>query len=117
MARHCLRSVVLVLFIFTPVLAQVPSKKVVLKGKVLDPNRAAVQGADVWASAPGLPSSSTVTDWNGEFSITLDPHEYQLRINAEGFAETTQTVNFQANTKPLEIVLTVGPSTATVTIT
>jgi catecholate siderophore receptor len=98
--------------------AQVPTKKSLLRGKVVDPNRAAIPGADVSASGGGLPSTA-VTDRNGEFSLMLDPAEYSVRVMAEGFAEVTETVNLlsPSNPQPLEIVLAVGPSNATVTIT
>src|SRR6185295_1996654 len=92
------------------------SKKIVLRGKVVDPNHAGIPGADVWASSPGLPSSSGVTDRNGEFSLTLEPGEYQLRVIAEGFAETTETVS-QATAQPFDIILPVAASSAIVTIT
>jgi catecholate siderophore receptor len=84
---------------------------------VLDPNRAAIEGADVWVSKAGLPSATAVTDRNGEFSLALAPGEYQVRIAAEGFSESNEIVNLQNNTKPIEVVLAVGPSNATVTIT
>src|SRR5215212_1225699 len=115
------RSLFLILFsaiLIVPALAQVTTKQTI-QGKVLDPNRAAILGADVWISAAGLPSSSAVTDRNGEFSIMLEPGEYQVRIMAEGFSEVTQILNLRdsINVKPLEIVLSVGPSNAVVTIT
>jgi catecholate siderophore receptor len=119
-SRYSLRSLLLLglLAILTiQVLAQAPNDKTILKGKVLDPNRAAIQGADVWISKAGLSSSTAVTDRNGEFSVTLAPGEYQVRISAEGFSEATETVNLENSAKPLEVVLAVGPSNATVTIT
>src|SRR5215213_3812818 len=115
------RSFLLVLLsaiLITPVFAQVTTKKTI-QGRVLDPNRAAIPGADIWVSAAGVPSATAVTDRNGEFSVTLAPGEYQVRITAEGFSEVTQTVNLNESTTtaPLEIALTVGPSNAVVTIT
>jgi catecholate siderophore receptor len=118
-SRYSLRSLLLLglLAILTiQALAQAPNKTL-LKGRVLDPDHAAIQGADVWISKAGLPSATAVTDRNGEFSAALMPGEYQVRISAEGFTETTETVNLQDNTKPLEVLLAVGPSSATVTIT
>ena len=103
--------------LFTPALAQVSQQKTPVRGKVVDQNRAAIPGADIWASTSGLPSSSAVTDKNGEFALMLAPGEYQLRIMAEGFSEVTHTVNPVTRTEPLEIVLPVGPSNASVTIT
>ena len=103
--------------LITPAVAQVPQKKTPVRGKVVDQNRAAIPAADIWASGTGLPSSSAVTDRNGEFSLILEPGEYQLRVMAEGFSEVTQTVNPVTRTEPLEFVLPVGPSNASVTIT
>src|SRR5215212_6613146 len=119
-SRYSLRSLLLLGFsviLSINALAQAPNDTTVLRGKVLDPNRASIEGADVWISKAGLPSSTAVTDRNGEFSVALAPGDYQVRISAEGFTETTETVNLQNDTKPLEIVLPVGPSSAVVTIT
>lgn len=119
-SRYSIRSLLLLslsVILTIQALAQTPNDKTQLKGKVLDPNRAAIQGADVWISNAGLPSSTAVTDRNGEFSVALTPGQYQVRISAEGFTETTETVNLQDNSNPLEVLLAVGPSSAIVTIT
>jgi len=100
--------------------AQAPAnKKMLLRGKVVDPNRAAVAGADISASGTGLPSSSAVTDRNGEFSLMLEPGEYNVSVIADGFSESTRAVNLinPDNAQPLEIVLSLAPSSASVTIT
>jgi catecholate siderophore receptor len=106
--------------LITSAFAQAPtSKKMPLRGKVIDPNRAAVAGADISAFGSGLPSSSAVSDRNGEFILTLEPGEYNVRVLADGFSEATETVNpiTLQSSQPLEIVLSVAPSSATVTIT
>ncbi len=118
--RYSLRSLLLLGFsaiLTIQALAQAPNDRTILKGKVFDPNHASIQGADVWISKAGLPSSTVVTDRNGEFVVALAPGEYQVRIAAEGFSESTETVNLQSNTTPIEVVLAVGPSNAIVTIT
>jgi len=101
------------------VAAQTSPQKTLLNGRVLDPNRAAIPGADVWISGEGLPSSALVTDPNGEFSLMLLPGQYRVRATADGFAELTQNVTVTSLNKgqSLEIVLPVGASNATVTIT
>jgi len=101
------------------VAAQTPAKKTLLTGKVLDQNRAAIPGADIWISGGGIPSFAAVTDHNGEFSLALPPGEYQVRAVAEGFAESTQncTVTGVKNSQPMELVLSAVASSATVTIT
>ena len=107
--RYSLRSLLLLGFsaiLSIQVFAQT-SDKTLLKGKVFDPNHASIEGADVWISKAGLPSSAAVTDRNGEFSLALEPGEYQVRIAAEGFSETTETVNLQSNMTPIEVVLAV----------
>jgi catecholate siderophore receptor len=119
-SRYSLRSLLLLglLAILTiQVFGQVTKEKTQLNVKVLDPNRAAIQGADVWIGKRGLPAATAVTDRNGEFSIALPPGEYQVRISADGFAEATESVNLQNDAKPLEVILAVGPSSAIVTIT
>ena len=117
-SRYSLRSLLLLgLSAILTVQALAQNDQTVLKGKVFDPNHDAIQGADVWISKAGLHSSTAVTDRNGEFSVALTPGEYLVRISAEGFAETTETVKLQSNNKPLEVLLAVGPSNAIVTIT
>lgn len=117
-SRYSLRSLLLLsLLAILSIQALGQNDQTVLKGKVFDPNHAAIQGADVWIGKAGLPPSTAVTDRNGEFSVALAPGEYQVRISAEGFTETTETVNLQSNSKPLEVLLAVGPSSAVVTIT
>jgi len=114
------RSSLAVLFsvILVPaVLGQAPTKKTVLRGKVVDPNHAGIPGADILTSGTGLPNSSAATDRDGEFSLTLEPGEYQVRVVAEGFSEAIQTVSLVANSQPVEIVLPVAASSAIVTIT
>ena len=92
------------------------TKKILLRGKVVDPNHAAIPGADVSTSGTGLPRSLATTDRNGEFSLMVQPGEYQVRVAAEGFSEVTETVN-PTSSQPIEIVLEVAPSSASVTVT
>ena len=49
----------------------------------------------------------------------VQPGEYQVRVIAEGFSEVTETVNpaTLTDSQPIEIVLEVAPSSASVTIT
>src|SRR6185295_7661013 len=99
--------------LIAPAFAQVGiTSKILLRGKVVDPNRAAIPGADVWTSGNGLPSGSTTTDRNGEFSLMVQPGDYQVRVIAEGFSEATETVNpaTTASSNPVEIILDLAPS-------
>jgi catecholate siderophore receptor len=89
-----------------------------VRGRVLDPNRAAIAGARIITLRKAVPGSSTLSNANGEFSLSLEPGEYTLKISADGFAEATQTIRSKPSTfEPLEIVLQLAGSTATVTVT
>src|SRR6185312_15194750 len=90
-----------------------------LRGRVLDPNRAAISGVKVTASRTGRDdSASTTTNASGEFSLLLEPGEYTLRCSAEGFAEASLIVRSKPSAfEPLEIILQLEGYTATVNIT
>jgi catecholate siderophore receptor len=106
-----------VLLALTGAVTAQSQRKILLTGKVLDPNRAAIPNADVWVS--GLSSSAAVTNGDGEFSLLLQPGEYHVRALADGFAELTETVNLTGvkDSQSVELVLSVATSNATVTIT
>src|SRR5882724_9553503 len=77
-----------------------------LRGSVLDPNRAAIAGARITALRKGMAESSTLSNANGEFLLSLEPGEYMLKFAADGFAEATQIIRSKPSTfEPLEIVL------------
>lgn len=126
MLRSSLRGWLLPLFLILSVngtllcQAQVPTTqpKPTLRGKVLDPNRAAVAGARVVAAAKGRSANfSAVTDQNGEFSLELELGEYVLRVEASGFAESAQTVNLsQTRNATLEVVLQIAGTASSVTV-
>jgi catecholate siderophore receptor len=89
-----------------------------LRGRVLDPNKAAVAGALITASRRGHGDSSTTTNSEGEFSLTLEPGEYLLKITAAGFMDVVQTIKSKpTNFEPLEIIFQVEGYTGTVTVT
>ena len=99
--------------------AQVPTRKVVLKGKVLDQNRAAVSGASISVEREGreVPFTTT-TDERGEFSVEVEVGPNKVTALAEGFAAKFQSVNLKANNSaPMEIILEVADATAIVTVT
>jgi outer membrane receptor protein involved in Fe transport len=91
-----------------------------IEGRVVDPNGAAVAGATVTATnqQTGLEKSATSSD-EGLFSIILlPPGTYTVRTNASGFSSSEVkdvTVTVGSHT-PVDVKLTVGGTTATVTI-
>jgi catecholate siderophore receptor len=113
-------SLFLILFVTGTLLcqAQVMSPESTLRGKVLDPNRAAVAGATVIVEAKGRSANfSAVTDQNGEFALELGPGEYLIRIEASGFAEVSQPVSLsQTRSASLEVVLQVAGTASSVTV-
>ena len=98
--------------------AQVPDSQFSLRGKVLDPNRAAVVGAKIVAEAKRHSALfSTVTDQNGEFILSLEPGEYTVKVVASGFSEASQEVRLrQPRNASLEVVLQVAVTASSVTV-
>lgn len=97
--------------------AQVASLRSFVKGKVLDPNRAAVVGARIVAQTMDGSKGATVTDQNGEFSLALAPGDYTFTVAAAGFSEASQAVRIgQTSVTSLEVVLQIAGSSTSVTI-
>ena len=94
------------------------SRESLLRGKVIDPARAPIVGAQITAVPDGSSSGfSTVSDQSGEFTVPLRSGNYTLKIIAQGFQETSQVVSFdQAGSKPLEVVLQIIAPHDTVTV-
>jgi catecholate siderophore receptor len=90
-----------------------------LRGRVLDPNHAAIAGVKVTAARNGRDVSTTaVSNASGEFSLLLEPGEYTLTCSAEGFAEASLVIRSKPTAfEPLEIVLELAGYSATVTVT
>jgi catecholate siderophore receptor len=90
-----------------------------LQGRILDPNRAPVSGARIVATSKDRsPNASTVTNENGEFIFRLEPGQYQLKVGAQGFADSTQAVDFtKPLTTPIEITLNLAGYSDTVIVT
>ena len=89
-----------------------------LRGKVVDPNGAAVPGALVTAEAKGRPSVySATTDQNGEFVLAVGPGDYVVKVSAKGFSEASQAVTLsQEGGASLEVTLQVAGVDGTVTV-
>lgn len=99
--------------------AQVLTPQAELRGRVLDPNRAAVVGAHVVVAAQEQSGSfSTLTDESGQFSFALAPGAYTLSVQAAGFADATRSVRLERTGAPLlEVSLQVAGASAVVTVT
>jgi catecholate siderophore receptor len=97
--------------------AQVTTQSSV-RGRVLDPNRAAIPGATVIAEAKGRSATySATTDQKGEFTIAVAPGEYTVIITANGFSEATEAVSLSSSgSASLEVVLQLSGIAGSVTV-
>ncbi|MFL6215188.1 MAG: TonB-dependent siderophore receptor [Blastocatellia bacterium] len=98
--------------------AQAQSSSSSLKGRVLDPARAPIAGAQVsLASEEGGISASTITDQAGEFLMPIRPGSYSLTVIAEGFTKTSQPVSVaHGNADILEVVLEIAAPQDSITV-
>jgi catecholate siderophore receptor len=96
--------------------AQLTSDRVLIRGRVLDPNHAGIAGAAITLQSVTSRFSAS-SDGKGDFSLAVPSGEYALKVSADGFAGAVQTITVTpASPQPLEIVMQVAGSTATVTI-
>ncbi len=98
--------------------AQSVAATIEISGRILDQNGAVVSGAKVTAVGVDVKSErDTSTDGNGEFSILVAPGRYKIKVAADGFSDTSQTVDLRAErTDRMELVLPVAQTSVYVTI-
>jgi catecholate siderophore receptor len=109
----------LLLLLACPVPARAEaSTQLSLRGRVLDPNGAAVADAQVTAEAKGRAAVySAATDQNGEFVLAVPPGEYVVKVMAVGFTEASQAVSVsQEGGTSLEVKLRVAGVGGSVTV-
>jgi catecholate siderophore receptor len=88
-----------------------------LRGRVLDPSRAAVVAAQVTATSRRGARSATQSDANGEFTLALLPGRYDVEVVAGGFRRAAQSVVAVAGgSEAREFVLDVHSFRETVTV-
>lgn len=119
-ARFC-ALVLLLLTLAVAAFAQSQASTGNIEGRVNDPKAAAIPGATITATnqGTGLERSATTDDQGAFRIILLPPGPYTVRVSATGFAptEAKDVIVTVGGKTPLEIVLTVGGASATVTIT
>lgn len=98
---------------------QAQSPQPMLRGKVLDPAGAPIAGAKITlTSAGGAGPVTTVTNQAGEFSSSLQPGGYTLKIEAQGFLGYSRSTTIKETASGyLEIALQISAQRDTVTIT
>jgi catecholate siderophore receptor len=89
-----------------------------LRGRVLDPSRAAIAGARVAAVPQGAGETATAqTSGNGEFTLALAPGSYTVTVAAAGFGEARQELAAGAgDTASLEFAMKVATFGESVTV-
>src|ERR1044072_2233256 len=97
---------------------QAQSSQPLLRGKVFEPSRAPIVGAQILAIPDGRASGpATVSNEFGEFSLALESGSYTIKIIADGFEETSQTISLRpSGSEPLEILLPVAGAKSSITI-
>jgi hypothetical protein len=91
-----------------------------ISGTVTDPSNAVITGATVVATNADTGLSRTVTTGNlGAFRFeNLQPGEYQVKVEARGFASQTQKLVVRvANTTTSNFAMSIGQSSETVEVT
>src|SRR5215467_5588247 len=91
---------------------QAQSPQCSIRGRVLDPTRAPIAGAQVTVLRDGASSgASAVSDQVGEFSFLVEPGSYSLKVVAEGFQEISRPVSVtQTASEQLEFALQIAQS-------
>jgi catecholate siderophore receptor len=98
--------------------AAVSAQTAVLRGHVVDPMRAAVEGARVTVIAASNGGVTTVmSDAEGRFEVRVDPGAYFVTINSPGFSEVSQRVTaHDSSGAAIEIVLQIAGFTQAVEV-
>ena len=85
-------------------------------GHVVDQDRAPIAGAKITISSKdGSLVRSTVTDAQGEFSLTIGVGEYSIKVSASGFADAVRPA-VKANGSSIEIVMSVAGANVSVDV-
>lgn len=86
-----------------------------LSGVVVDASGAPVAGATVSVEGPGRPARSVETGADGRFTVDDAAADTQLRVRANGFADSVATL--AETSSPVRIVLHPRPLSESVTVT
>ena len=88
-----------------------------IKGTVKDPSAAVIPNAAVHVTGAGQ-TRDAKTDNNGQFTVTIPPGQYEVRISAPGFVDADQqnvsVTNGQTN--PLDIAMQIATATQQVDV-
>jgi Carboxypeptidase regulatory-like domain len=113
-----MRRVLWVLLFFAPC-AFGQSNFAVLRGSVVDPQRNLIAGADVQLTSSATHAARhTASNDQGLFELTgLWPGDYELSVQAAGFAPLTQTLRLEVNQQlALEVEMKLATASSTVQV-
>ena len=113
-----MRRALLILLLFAPC-AFGQSNFAVLRGSVVDPQRNLVANADVQLTSSATHAvRHTVSNDQGLFELTgLWPGDYELQVQATGFAPLTQTLRLEVNQQlALEFNMKLATASSTVQV-
>jgi catecholate siderophore receptor len=113
-------SALLLTFLFLASAAsQSKPSAIPVHGRIVDRNNAVVVGAHITAKTPTAtrPLILISSDTNGEFSLSLDPGEYVLEVQAEGFNSLLEKISISGDARDsIELRLEIATATADVTV-
>jgi iron complex outermembrane receptor protein len=95
--------------------AQAPSQAGQISGRVTDKRGDAVSNARVVAVADNQTRGETSTNGAGQFTLALQPGDYELRVSADGFSVSRQRVSL--NSPQATVNVTLEPATVAETVT
>jgi catecholate siderophore receptor len=88
-----------------------------VRGQIFDQNHAAIPNARILIRSANF-TATVASGTDGEFFVTLEPDQYTLTVDAEGFVQVSRQVDLRdGKSDSIEIVLQIAGSIASVTIT
>ncbi|MEO8041264.1 MAG: TonB-dependent siderophore receptor [Acidobacteriota bacterium] len=105
-------------FLLTLAIFSYSPSKLAVRGQVTDQNHAAVVGATITAALIRSGESQVaVSDSNGSFTFSLEPGEYVLDVEADGFNSLSRKLKVAVDQREdIELNLEIASTTATVTV-
>ncbi|HKE05893.1 MAG TPA: TonB-dependent receptor [Blastocatellia bacterium] len=97
--------------------AQSSSETGQITGRVTDKRGDAINSARVAAVANNQTRGEAKTDRAGQFTLSLPPGDYELRVSADGFSVFSQRVSLKAQPATLNVALEPATVAETVTVT
>src|SRR5215475_9879382 len=115
LSKNILKASLLCQLIFAAVASAQTSSQI--SGRVTDKHGDAVGAARVVAVADNQTRGETSADGSGQFTLTLPPGDYELRVSADGFSVFRQRVSLNSPQATVNVTLEPAAVAETVTVT